>query len=414
MIERSYKLYCQARTRPLQFPAPYVNKIRGRRASPLGGPLREDTKAMTSNFTTLATLRRAARSTVLGTLTAVALATILTAAPAKAETFKITVAAGHPPVFLWVKLMHEQFIPEVDKRLAAAGNHSIEWTEAYGGTVAKIGGVLEAIGDGLVDMGFVGTIFEAPKMPLQNVSYMTPFGTADIAAVSGTVARLQRDIPAMGASWTKQNQVYLGGAALDTYHLYTTFPVTSMDDLKGRKISAPGPSANWIKNTGAVAVAGNLQTYYNDIKTGVSEGTLTFAGGAWGSKVFEVAPYITKVNFGAQFAGGISINKDVWESFPQEVRDVFQAVADDYSANFAATQQAVAKALIDKMAAAGATVSELDAKERARWAKTVPNVAKGWAAGLDAKGLPGSEVLKGYMKALIASGADIPRDWSQE
>ena len=69
-------------------------------------------------------------------------------------------------------------------------------------------------------------------------------------------------------------------------------------------VPAPGPSANWIRGTGAVAVAGNLNTYYEDIKSGVSNGVITFATGAWGAKVHEVAPYITKVNFGSQFAGG--------------------------------------------------------------------------------------------------------------
>ena len=50
------------------------------------------------------------------------LAAIGAALPAQAQsTVKLTAAGGHPPVFLWVKLIDEFFIPEVDKRLAAAG-----------------------------------------------------------------------------------------------------------------------------------------------------------------------------------------------------------------------------------------------------------------------------------------------------
>jgi len=335
--------------------------------------------------------------------------------PAQAETYRLTVAAGHPPVFLWVKLMSEFFIPEVDRRLAeAGGQHEVVWTEAYGGTVAKIGGVLEAIEEGVVDMGFVGTIFEAPKMPLQNVSYVSPFGSDQIAVVTGAIVKLQQDIPEMGAAWGKYNQVFLGGAALDSYHLFTTFPVTRTDDIAGKKILAPGPSANWIKGTGAVAVAGNLKTYYNDIKTGVADGVLTFSTGAWGSKVFEVAPYITKVNFGSQFAGGVSINKDVWDGFAPEVREVFRAVAADYNARFAAMQQGTADALLKKMVAGGAKMSEFPADERARWAGMIPNVAKAWAAKLDGAGQPGSAVLKGYMAYLQQAGAQVPRDWSAD
>ena len=63
------------------------------------------------------------------------------AAPAHAQqTIRLTAAAGHPPVFLWVKLIDEFFIPEVDKRLAAAGGKTrIDWTRAWGGTLIKIG-----------------------------------------------------------------------------------------------------------------------------------------------------------------------------------------------------------------------------------------------------------------------------------
>ncbi len=90
---------------------------------------------------------------------------------ALAKDYKMTVVAGHPPIFLWVTLCRDFFIPEVDKRLlAAGGKHKIVWNQVYGGTVAKIGGALEAIEEGIADMGFVGTIFEAPKMPLHNVT----------------------------------------------------------------------------------------------------------------------------------------------------------------------------------------------------------------------------------------------------
>ena len=270
-------------------------------------------------------MKRISRRQLLAAAVAAGAVTV-TATPSWSAAFNITVAAGHPPHFLWVKLLQDYFIPEVDERLKAGGTHSIAWTQGYGGTIAKIGGVLEAIEEGLVEMGFVGTIFEAAKMPLQNVSYVCPFGSADIGAVTGAIGALQQEIPAMGEAWKARNQRYLAGAALDTYHLWAKFPINSLDDLNGKKILAPGPAANWIKGTGAVAVAGNLQTYYNDISTGVADGVVVFTTGAWGSKVFEVAPYINKCNFGAQFAGGLSVNLDAWNGMPADVQSVLTDV----------------------------------------------------------------------------------------
>jgi TRAP-type C4-dicarboxylate transport system substrate-binding protein len=334
--------------------------------------------------------------------------------PATAKTYKMTSAAGHPPIFLWVTLTRDFFIPEVDKRLAAAGGKDkIVWNQAYGGTIAKLGGVLEAVEEGIVDLGFVGTIFEAPKMPLHNVSYMTPFGTSDIFKIVDTIAELQATIPAMAKEWTQYNQIYLGGVGLDTYGILTNFPIKTVNDINGHKIAAPGPSANWIKGTGAVAVAANLNTYYNGIKTGVFEGTLTFMTAGAAIKVHEVAPYICMVNFGAQFAGGLTVNKDLFESFPPYMQKIFREVGAEYAKRLAQAQADKAAGAMKAMEKAGAKILYLSDKERKQWAEKLPEVPNNWAASMEAKGLPGKTVLKGFLQGLRKRGVVLVRDWDQ-
>jgi TRAP-type C4-dicarboxylate transport system substrate-binding protein len=329
------------------------------------------------------------------------------------QPIKLTVAAGHPPVFLWVKLTDEVFIPEVDKRLAAAGGkYKIDWTKAWGGTLMKLGTESKGVADGVADIAVVSTIFEAARFPLQNVTYYTPFGSDDVGVINQAMLDLQKSIPAMGDAWTKNGLVYLNGMALDSYHIWTKFPVTRIEDLQGKKLSAPGPSANWVKGTGAVAVAGTLNSYYEDIKSGVSDGALVFATGAWGAKLHEVAPYITKVNFGAQFAGGLAINKSVFDKLPAEVQTALREAADVWAAQYIKTQSAAVETVLANMVKAGAKVSELSPAERKRWADSLGPVAKTWAADVNAKGGPGDAVLKAYMAELKKAGAQVPRDWS--
>ena len=76
---------------------------------------------------------------------AAACAAAIAALPADAEEIKLTAISGHPPVTLGVSHLRDYYIPEVNKRLEAAGKHKIVWTEAYGGSVAKPAAVLEAI-----------------------------------------------------------------------------------------------------------------------------------------------------------------------------------------------------------------------------------------------------------------------------
>lgn len=329
------------------------------------------------------------------------------------QVIKLTATAGHPPVFLWVKTMDEVFIPEVDKRLAAAGNkYKIEWTKAWGGTLIKLGSESKGVADGVADVGLVSTVFEAAKFPLQNVSYFTPFGTEDVGTVSKTVAELQNKIPAMADAWSKSGLTYLNGMALDSYHVWTKFPITRIEDLQGKKLSAPGPAANWVRGTGAVAVAGTLNSYYEDIKSGVSDGAVVFSTGAWGAKLHEVAPYVTKINFGSMFSGGIVVNKSRFEKLPPEVQKALRDASDEWAAQYAKAQTAAVDTVLKNMAGAGAKISELSPAERKRWADALSPIGKTWSADVVSKGGPGPEVLKGYMDALKRSGATLPRDWS--
>lgn len=346
-------------------------------------------------------------------MTAGALLAGSVAMPAQAADINVTVVNGHPPVFLWVKHLTETFIPAVDARLEGTG-HKINWSEAYGGTLAAVGGELEAIEDGLAEVGIVPTVFEPTSLPLQNVTYYTPFGTSDPQIVIGAVDKLHQDIPGMIASWEKYNAEYLGGGfALDNYLLMTNFPVSSIDDLKGHKIGAPGPAVNWLEGTGAVGVAGNLTTYYNDIQTGVFDGTIVFPTAAAPAKLQEVAPNILLTDFGAQYAGSLVANKDWYDAQPAEVQEALRAGAAAYTTAYIAEQNARVEAALKTMEAGGAKITRLSDEERARWAAALPQIADVWAKNADGQDLPGSEVLDAYIAQLKEAGVKLARDWSQ-
>lgn len=344
---------------------------------------------------------------------AAALTICLAGGAAQAKTWKMTVAAGHPPIFVFISAIHDFFIPYVNEHLAPLG-HKIEWKEAYGGTVTKIGSELEAIQSGVVEMVAMGTVFEAAKMPLHNVTYHTPFGSGDINVVLEVFTELQSTIPEVAAEWTRHNMVNLGGNALDTYHIFAKFPIHSVEDVNGRKIAAPGPSANWLKGTGGVPVNSNLPEYYNGVQLGVFDASLVFGTGAMGIKLFEVAPHVAMVNFGAQYAGGISINKKFFDAFSPEVQKVFVDAGKFYTQKYGEVQSAKTSGALAAMEKAGAKLIPFSDEQRAAWAKKMPNVPMEWAATMEAKGLPGKKVVKGYLDGLRKRGIKVVRDWDKE
>ncbi len=335
-------------------------------------------------------------------------------ASATAESFTATIAAGHPPVFRWVKMLDEAFIPAVNAKLEGT-DHDIAFTGQYGGAIAGVGEELEAVEAGLAELGTCQALFDPAKLAVQNVTYYTPFVSDDARVIADLMHRLQVEDPRMQQSYDDNGVVYLGAPiVIDDYLLMTNFPVTSLADLEGRKIGAPGAALNWLSGTGAVGVSGNLTTYYNELKTGVFDGVIVFASAALPGKLYEVAPNITRAGLGAQYAGSICANADWWEGLPTEVQAALKAASDETGEWYLANLEAAVTGAFEAMADKGATITDAPAEMRAAWASGMDNAAKTWAEDLDTKSLPGTAILSHYMEEMRKQGATPLRDWDKE
>jgi TRAP-type C4-dicarboxylate transport system substrate-binding protein len=327
---------------------------------------------------------------------------------------KLTVGSSQGTALAWVGAMHTFVVPELDRRIAARGlPYRIRWTEAYGGSLYKYENTLEAIEIGLADMGWVGTLWELSKLPLQNVTYYVPFVSDDFYTVVDIVNDLHRTIPAMNEAWTAQNVKFLGASALDTYHLMTNFPVRTVEDLRGRKILAPGPSAAWLEGTGAVAVDGSLTTYYQQIQTGVADGVITILTGAAPNRLHEVASFITLVGIGSQVTGALAMNLDTWNRLPPDVRAMLEELGPEYSRYVADDLAKRYEASLQRMRSEGATVTELPREEKEKWLAAMPNIAARWIEATERRGIPAGEIVRAYLAAIRARGGEPLRDWDR-
>ncbi|MBX3588964.1 MAG: C4-dicarboxylate TRAP transporter substrate-binding protein [Ramlibacter sp.] len=336
------------------------------------------------------------------------------------QTFKLTIASSHPVALPWVGLMSTLFVPEVNKRVAALNKgYKIEWREAYGGQLYKMNATLTSVEQGVTDIGWVFHNLEAAKMPLSQFGTVTPFTTDDVRIILDVANEMNEKTPALRKEWEKNNMVFLGATGVDTYHLFTKNPIATYADLNGRKISAPGSIGLWLKGSGAVPVDGSLTSYYTDIQTGVSEGTLSISTGILPNKIYEVAPYITTVNIGALYIGGMAMNKDSYGNLPPEVQKIVKDVGKEYSKALGETLMQRYQGALKTMAEVGAKqspavrITALSDGERDKWVKTMPNLAAEWARTNASKG-PAKEIVKSYMDALRKRGVKPARDWDKE
>ena len=144
------------------------------------------------------------------------------------------------------------------------------------------------------------------------------------------------------------------------------------------------------------------------------DGVVVFPTAAAPAKLAEQAKYITKVHFGAQYAGALVAKKSWFEEQPEAVQEAIRAGVAAYAKAYRSGLEARVAGAYKALEAAGAEISEMEAGERKRWADALPNIAMDWAKAQDAAGLAGTEVLKAFMAKQQAAGEDLIRDWSKE
>ena len=333
------------------------------------------------------------------------------------QQINLTVAAGQPTRAMKpLAMVSEFFIPEVEKRIKAAGlNIKINWKEAYAGSLLKPTFVLKGVQDGIADIGFEPTIFHPEKLPLEQISFVTPFATSDVVLVGKSIDRLHATIPEFNAQYDKFGVVRLAGSSYDSYELFSTFPVQKFDDVKGKKIATAGAALQWLRGTGATPVQSNMTLYYNNAKTGVIDGFIIFPSSIPGMKYPEAAPFVTKVGFGAQYAAALIINKGVYAKLPPALQKILREAGEAWTAAADKVQLDAGHAGFESVPKfPNGKAFELPRAEQVKWANAMPNIAKEWADRATKDGLPGTKILAAYMDELRKAGAKPVRDWDKK
>lgn len=343
-------------------------------------------------------------------------AILLAAGPTLAqESIDVTIVSGFSPAVAAVKILKEEFMPAVDARLAQSGNYSIDWQEAFSGTLAKPAGELEAIQFGLADMGVIPTAFHADKLPVYQIGYVTPFTTNDLVLIHKVVDGLVEKYPAFNETWENLDQVSLSVSGIpDNYILCSSSPVASLDDIDGLKVAGAGPNLRWIEPAGATGVTGSLGNFYQLVETGVVDAMLVWGEAVVSLKFYEVCDHYFDAQLGGVNTYVINVNQNTWESWPSEVREAMTVSAQEYGValgEFAAELGAQAR---DTFIENNGTVTVIDPAERDEWARTLPNIAQEWVTSLEAQGVPAQAILTDYMDAMRAADQTVARAWDEQ
>jgi len=246
---------------------------------------------------------------------------------------------------------------------------------------------------------------------------VTPFTNGgDPGAVTKAYEMLQKKFPAFAENWKQFNQVQIGVTDnVDNYILLSTTPLTTLADLKGKKVGAAGPNLPWVVPTGAAGVSTNLADAYNSLNTGIYDAMIVWRQAMGAFKLCEPAPHMLDAGLGAASIIPLTMNAVFWSGAPDDVKTAFIKAADPWSDRQLKLLLDGAESGLAKCEKEYHTVaSKMAPEERAKWAKGMAPLALNWARDADAKGYPGTQILTAYMDFMRANNQPVTRNWDKE
>ena len=333
-----------------------------------------------------------------------------TALPAQADNFTLRIGAGHPPSLGFVAVADSYFVPEVTQRAKAMG-HTVRFIKAYAGTVAKVDGLVEAVQKGTLDIALQATTFDTERGALFNFSSYVPFTSSDYALQQRVANRMLAEVPELRDSMKRYGIYVLNMSVFEDYGVMSKQEIKTLADMGGKKFAIGSANASWVSAAGAVGISLPAGEYYQSIQSGLTDGAVFFANGLESFKLGEVAKFYLKPGRGLIIGAVTYMSEDTRKKLPKDLVAMIDKVADETALKTTELSQQRDSAMDAKSKTLGVKVDELSAADRQRWAEAMKGVPAAEAKRMNDKGLPGSTVLKAYIRILKEEGYKFPVEY---
>jgi TRAP-type transport system periplasmic protein len=262
-----------------------------------------------------------------------------------------------------------------------------------GDALAKIEDAFDATIAGVCDISMISQPFEPERFPL-TIVMNTPLGLPN-AEVAGKVGwDLYQKFPEIQAEHAGVKVLFFYSTS--AYQLHTANkPIHTLEDIEGLLIRCGGPEDTAITEAlGGTPEFLPMPDSYLALEKGVLDGHMGPFGPMLGFQLDEVLScHLQNGNFHTNIFAVI-MNLDKWNSLPSDIQEAIEgisgtAAAEMFGEVFDGTDQPAIQAMKDK----GHTFTNLSAEEKARLDGLLKDILDDWVAELEAKGLPGQEVL---------------------
>lgn len=248
-----------------------------------------------------------------------ALAAILAAAPSPTAAQSLQYGNYLPPTHATNRFALEPLFEKV----AEETDNKVRIRLHPGGSLVSGKETLEAIRSGLIDGGFVVSLYVANAIPLNTaLSDLALLATDPVSVIGALNETVLLDCQECLDEYLEHNLVYLGSYATTPYKLMCKEPIEDLDDIKGRKMRAAGDVyGRWAAAMGGVPVTIENSEAYEAMERGQLDCVIGSVAWLQTLSLWDTAKHVVDLPMGAYFGGAmLAFNKSTWDSLDDQAK----------------------------------------------------------------------------------------------
>jgi TRAP-type C4-dicarboxylate transport system substrate-binding protein len=219
------------------------------------------------------------------------------------------------------------------KEVTKRSNNRLEIERFWFGSLAPAGQEFEGLKSGLFQVAMFIPAFSPSKLPLMNMQFLPcliPI-TSDSEEGFHTFMKIQDDFlrtPAITEELERWDAKLLFTAACPEYYrLMGNAKITSIEDLKGKKVRAIAGIGDLMSNVGATPISTTGPEMYDALSKGVVELVSHAPSLFVNMKLIEVSKYyIPSINLG-NMGGTPVVSKKAYDQLPVDLKKIVDEVS---------------------------------------------------------------------------------------
>jgi TRAP-type transport system periplasmic protein len=296
------------------------------------------------------------------------------------------------------------WLDEVEKRSGGR----IKFERYPGESLAKAAEQLDALESGMADVSLFVTTYTPGKIPLNTLTAL-PFSLEHAWVNATSYYQLIQGVPEVKAEYTKHNIRLVSSYATGPYYLFSSKPIRTFGDFKGKKIIATGPVAELLKAAGAAPLGVVITESYESLQRGTADGAVfgPSAGGTY--NVDEVCKNLLTLPLGG-ICGPIGMNMNTWNRIPKDMQAMIDNLVPEHAKALHKIYQIDGDGkFMDRFKKGGVQIVEPSPELMSEMRKIArETVWKKWANDQEKRKLPGNKVLDTYLKLIEQNTAANP------